>query len=100
MQACYTVVRISALAQRAEYIWADGLEGADSKVCARTQLACVPPWAPSEALQQGSSCTVPCVLACVRRAQLLNTTCEISSCAQGLVFNEMRSKTKVIQVRA
>ncbi len=30
-QSCY-VVRISALAQRAEYIWADGLEGDDSKV--------------------------------------------------------------------
>ncbi len=26
------MVRISALAQRAEYIWADGLEGDDSKV--------------------------------------------------------------------
>ncbi|KAK9821964.1 hypothetical protein WJX81_006441 [Elliptochloris bilobata] len=45
-RGCYAVVRISALAQRAEYIWADGLEGSDSK---------------------------------------------------GLVFNEMRSKTKVIQ---
>ena len=59
MQACYAVVRISALAQRAEYIWADGLEGADSKVCAQMWLACVAPSTVQEALQQASLCTVP-----------------------------------------
>ena len=59
MQACFAVVRISALAQRAEYIWADGLEGADSKVCAKMLLACDPLSTPSEALLQVSLCTVP-----------------------------------------
>lgn len=32
MQSGHVVLRISALAQRAEYIWADGLEGVDHKV--------------------------------------------------------------------
>ena len=48
------MVRISALAQRAEYIWADGLEGSDSKVCAELYVTCDPCCATRVMLQQES----------------------------------------------
>ncbi len=47
VQAGHVVLRISALAQRAEYIWADGLEGSDHKVTAvamQSRLAAHAAW--------------------------------------------------------
>ena len=78
------VVRISALAQRAEYIWFDGLEGAPEKVPFLFPFLFFSfflfPLSPFSLL--------------LKRYKKKKTQ---KSSLQGTVFNEMRSKTKVIQ---
>ena len=100
------VVRISALAQRAEYIWFDGLEGAPEKVRCFV-FSFFSPHFPferesreREEKRRGKKKERPenpHPRPLKKEKEKKNPPHPPKSKPQGTVFNEMRSKTKVIQ---
>ena len=97
------VVRISALAQRAEYIWFDGLEGAPEKVRCFVFSFFSPlfPFERERGKKTGKKKKrgpkIPTLARSKRKRKKKTPPHPPKPKPQGTVFNEMRSKTKVIQ---
>lgn len=93
LQARCAVVRVCALAQKAEYIWHDGQEGQPIKV-----RQCAGPAGAGDRTARrpaGQPAAGACAAALSRPPPSL--PCAPCVVPQGAVFNEMRSKTKVLQ---